>query len=90
MNIVGGNPSTRAMRIKGAAAAFALWRAASSVKWDCTIAAAAREAGISAAAAHQIARAKGWTRRFNQAALSEVRGRNSAGVRDTVTMMRGT
>jgi len=68
---------TRAMKIRGEASAFALWRAAQAVDWDCTIPEVAREVGISAGRAREIARRKGWTHRFSTEALNATRAVNA-------------
>ena len=59
------------------AKAFALWRAADSVGWDCTITEAALEAGIGISTAQQIARRRGWTNKFSKEALAL--SRNNSG-----------
>ena len=47
------------------AKAFRLWRAAEALAWDCTLAEAARQAGIGIGAAKHIAAKKGWRDRFS-------------------------
>ncbi|MBT8411215.1 MAG: hypothetical protein KJP02_05400 [Octadecabacter sp.] len=87
MSIVGGNPSTKAKRIEGVANAFALWRVAVSVDWDCTIKEAAQEVGITPSAAQRIAGERGWTDRFNPSARSQARGTHNQQAPDTLQMM---
>jgi predicted DsbA family dithiol-disulfide isomerase len=52
-------------RIEGMVNDFLVWRAASSVNWDCTIGDLAEETGLSLQTVSNVLRRKGWRDRVN-------------------------
>ena len=58
---------THNMTIKAMANDFIVWRAASSVNWDCTIGDIAEETGLCTLTVSNVLRRKGWRHRVNDA-----------------------
>jgi predicted DsbA family dithiol-disulfide isomerase len=56
---------THNMKIKAMTNEFIVWRAASSVNWDCTIGDLAEETGLSLQTVSNVLRRKGWRDRVN-------------------------
>ena len=66
------------------AAAYMLWCAAKSADWECSVAEAARAAGLDVRLARHIVQGKGWKERFKDPLLGEggsLAGRKAAAVR---------